>query len=319
MSELFHPPSGFPWPEGKKFAASLTFDVDAEAGALAFDATFHRRMSLMSHQSYGPTVAVPKLLAMLEHHDIPATFFVPGYTADLYPDMVKQIADGGHEIAHHGWMHEKTTALTDAQEAEMLDRGLESLDRVGVRPVGYRAPWWEYNYRTTDLLLERGFAYDSSLLDGDVPYRFTSADGVERDLVEIPVDWALDDWEQFAFYPEWTGSGLIESPRKALQMWSDEATVAATAGNCFVLTNHPFISGRPTRLSALSELVEHITSLDGVWFATLQHIAEHTANTLSDIRIHRRIADPGPQPGQSGDGHPLGHLHDNLSTEGDLS
>jgi peptidoglycan-N-acetylglucosamine deacetylase len=136
----FHPPSGFPWPDGKKFAASLSFDVDAEAGALAFDSTFHRRMSLMSHQGYGPSVAVPKLLAMLAHHDIQATFFVPGYTADLYPDMVRAIADGGHEVAHHGWMHEKTTALTDAQEAEMLDRGLASLERVGVRPVGYRAP-----------------------------------------------------------------------------------------------------------------------------------------------------------------------------------
>ncbi|WP_431843073.1 polysaccharide deacetylase family protein [Calidifontibacter indicus] len=312
MTEPFHPQSGFTWPEGKKFGASFTFDVDAESGALAHDSTFHKRMSLMTHQHYGPTVAVPKLLALLDHHDIKATFFVPGYTADLYPDMVRSLADAGHEIGHHGWMHEKTTALTDAQEAEMLDRGLESLAKVGVTPVGYRAPWWEYNYRTTELLLERGFDYDSSLLDGDVPYRFRSADGAKADLVEVPVDWAMDDWEQFAFYPEWTGSGVIESPRKALEMWSYEGDVAASAGNCWVLTNHPFISGRPTRLAALSDLITHLKSLPGAWITTLAQIAEHTRTAVGDVREHRRIPDPGPQPGQGPDGRPQSPVRDNL-------
>lgn len=312
IDRVFHPPSGFTWPDGHRWAAALTFDVDAEAGALAFSSTFHRRMSLMSHQSYGPTVAVPKLLALLAHHEMKATFFVPGYTADLYPDMVRRIRDAGHEIGHHGWLHEKTTALTDEEEAVMLDRGLESLDRVGVRPVGYRAPWWEYNYRTTDLLVERGFAYDSSLLDGDVPYRFASAADAAGSLTEIPVDWALDDWEQYAFYPEWTGSGVIESPRKALELWSDEATAASVAGSCFVLTNHPFISGRPSRIVALSALVDHIKSLGDVWITTLAEIARHTAGSVEKVSVHRRIPDPGPQPGQDADGLPLAVLSDRL-------
>lgn len=305
VAEIYHPQSGYPWPEGKRFAASLTFDVDAESGVICHDSTFHRRMSLMTHQSYGPTVAVPKLLEMLRHYDIRASFFVPGFTADLYPDMIRRIADEGHEVAHHGYLHEKTTALTDAEEAEMLDRGLESLDRIGIRPTGYRAPWWEYNYRTTDMLIERGFTYDSSLLDGDVPYRFASSQESEGTLIEIPVDWALDDWEQFAFYPEWTGSGVIESPSKALEMWSGEASVAAAAGNCFVLTTHPFISGRPTRINMLAQLIEHLSSLEGAWITTLAEIAEHAARVAEETRVHRRLDDPGPQPGQDEHGHPL--------------
>lgn len=312
-TDVYHPSSGFPWPEGRAFGASFTFDVDAESGALAFDSTFHRRMSLMTHQSYGPTVAVPKLLTMLDAHEVKATFFVPGYTADLYPDMVREIDARGHEIGHHGWMHERTTALTDGQEAEMLDRGLESLDRLGITPTGYRAPWWEYNYRTTDMLLSRGFLYDSSLLDADVPYRFTSTNvTASRSLVEIPVDWALDDWEQFGFYPGWTGSGVIESPQKALEMWSAEASVAAEAGNCFVLTNHPFISGRPSRLSALSALIEHVKNLPGAWVTTLSDIAQHTARSVQDVKTHPNIPDPGPQPGQDHDGHPRTTTHDHL-------
>lgn len=308
----YHPPSGFTWPDGRRFGAAFTFDVDGESTALAFDASFHRRMSLMTHQSYGPEVGVPKLLAMLAHHDIKATFFVPGYTADGHPDMVRAIHDAGHEIGHHGWLHEKTTALTDAQEQEMLDRGLESLARLGVTPVGYRAPWWEYNYRTTEMLLARGFEYDSSLLDGDVPYRFRSSPSAQASLVEIPVDWALDDWEQFAFYPEWTGSGVIESPRKALELWTDEASVAAVAGNCFVLTNHPFLIARPSRLSALSTLIGRVKALDGAWVTTLSEIARHTARTVDSVKDHARISDPGAQPGQDEQGHPRAAISDRL-------
>lgn len=302
-SDTTLPINDFAWPDGHTSAASFTFDVDAESGAIAYDSTFTGHMSLMTHQSYGPLVALPKLLHLLGRSEVTATFFVPGYTADLYPDAIRRIADAGHEIAHHGWMHEKTTALTDAQEAEMLDRGLASLDRLGIRPVGYRAPWWEYNYRTTAMLAERGFLYDSSLLDGDVPYRFTAPDA-GGDLVEIPVDWGLDDWEQYGFYPGWTGSGVIESPNKALEMWTLEAEAAAATAGCFVLTNHPFISGRPSRALALAQLIERVKDLDGVWVTSLEQIARHARDIVGEVRTHRRLENPGPQPGQDENGHP---------------
>lgn len=289
----------FEWPEGKRAAASFTFDVDAESGAIAHDASFVNRMSLMSHQSYGPLVAMPKLLAMLKRQEISATFFVPGYTAELYPDMVRRIVDEGHEIGHHGYLHEKTTDMSAAEEADMLDRGLEALDKVaGVRPVGYRAPWWEYNWQTTKLLHERGFLYDSSLLDGDAPYAFAGEGMDAGSLIEIPVDWALDDWEQYGYYPGWTGSGVIESPSKAGEMWLLEAQSAHAGAGCFVLTNHPFISGRPSRLTALEELIARVKGLEGMWVAPLEEIARHAQSVCTNIYRHRRLEHPGPQPGQ---------------------
>ena len=279
------------------FADSLhpatTFDVDAESCTIAHDPSSTRRMSLMSHQSYGPRIAVPRLLQILQRQDIKATFFIPGFTAESYPDVVRRIADDGHEIAHHGYLHEPMQGIDAATEASYLDRGLEALESVaGVRPVGYRAPWWELNWQSPALLADRGFLYDSSLLDGDAPYRMAVAEGDPRDIVEIPVDWALDDWEQYGFYPGVTGSGVIESPAKALEMWTLEAQAHHSQGSCFVLTNHPFISGRPSRAVALEQLIERVKGLDGMWITTLAEIAQHTKDTVQDIHTHARIDVP---------------------------
>lgn len=281
----------YPWPNGHRAAAAFTFDVDAESCVLAHDPTASSRMSLMTHQAYGPRVGVPRLLRMLERQQVTATFFVPGFTADTYPRLVGQIADAGHEIAHHGYLHEPMQGISAETEATYIDRGLEALDRVGVSPAGYRAPWWELNWHSADLLIERGFLYDSSLLDGDVPYRFCGERG-QGSLVEIPVDWTLDDWEQYAFYPGWTGSGVIESPSKVHEMWLLEAQAHLVEGGCFVLTNHPFISGRPSKAAALERLIQDVRALDGFWITTLGEIARHAAETLTEIRTIPRVDAP---------------------------
>ncbi|MFK0041855.1 polysaccharide deacetylase [Paenarthrobacter sp. NPDC090517] len=290
FADSLHP---ITWPQGYQAAASFTFDVDAESCTIAHDPSSTRRMSLMSHQSYGPKIAVPRLLQILDRQDVKGTFFIPGFTAESYPDVVRMIADRGHEIAHHGYLHEPMQGIDAATEASYLDRGLEALANVaGSRPVGYRAPWWELNWQSPALLADRGFLYDSSLLDGDAPYRMSVAEGDSRDIVEVPVDWALDDWEQYGFYPGVTGSGVIESPAKALEMWTLEAQAHHSQGSCFVLTNHPFISGRPSRAVALEQLIERVKDLDGMWVTTLVEIAQHTKDTVQEIHTHARIDVP---------------------------
>lgn len=262
-----------PWPSGARAAAAFTFDVDAESAVLWGSPGTGDRMSVISHQAYGPLVGVPRLLDLLERHGIRSTFFVPGYTAHRYPDMVRRLVDAGHEIAHHGYLHEQPTALTEVEEIEALDRGLAALHEVaGVRPTGYRAPMWDLSWRTPALLAERGFLYDSSLMDADTPYELAVGD---TSLVEIPIQWALDDWEQYCFLPEISGSGLIETPAKAVELWRAEFLALREAGGCWVLTNHPFLSGRPARAAALSDLMAQVVDCDDVWVAPLGEIAAH--------------------------------------------
>jgi peptidoglycan/xylan/chitin deacetylase (PgdA/CDA1 family) len=289
------PPEPITWPDGFTAAACLTFDMDAEAAILTADISSVDRMTPMSHQSYGPLVGVPRILSLLARHDLRATFFVPGYSAHRYPQVVRAIAGAGHEIAHHSYFHENTIGMDAKTEGDMLDLGLRALwDVAGVRPEGYRAPMWELNYHTPGLLAERGFRYDSSLMDSDHPYLLAvearpdapaldapaldaPAPGVAT-LAEVPVSWGLDDWEQYAFLPGLTGSGLIESPAKALEMWTLELAAMHKIGAAFVLTCHPFLSGRPSRAHALELLIERMKDLPGLWITTVAEVARHTAS-----------------------------------------
>ena len=277
------------WPGDKSAAAAFTFDVDAESAVLWGNDAVAARMSVMSHQAYGPLVGLPRILELLDTHQIPATFFVPGHTAHRYPAAVRRIVEAGHEIAHHGYLHEQPTALTLAQEIEALDRGLQALAEVaGVRPIGYRAPMWDLSWRTPELLVERGFLYDSSLMDADHPYELAVGDG---SVVEIPIQWALDDWEQYCYLPDIAGSGLIESPRKARELWQLEFDALRAAGACWVLTNHPFLSGRASRAAELGDLMRYVVGHDDVWTTNLGAIAEHVRT------LHlppRTITRPGP-------------------------
>jgi peptidoglycan-N-acetylglucosamine deacetylase len=273
------PPAPVPWPAAYTAAACLTFDLDAEAAVLTADISAIHRMSPMSHQAYGPLVGVPRLLDLLARHDLRATFFVPGYSAHRYPAVVRSIAQAGHEIAHHSYFHENTIGMDARTEADMIDLGLRALwDVAGVRPAGYRAPMWELTYNTPRLLADRGFLYDSSLMDADHPYRLAVPgrdDG--SSLVEVPVWWGLDDWEQYAFLPDLIGSGVIESPAKALEMWSFELEAMYRIGASFVLTCHPFLSGRPARAYALEKLIERMAGLPGLWVTTVGDVARHVA------------------------------------------
>ncbi|SEB33115.1 polysaccharide deacetylase family protein [Rhodococcus koreensis] len=271
---MTEPAAPVQWPHGKKGAACFTFDVDAESALLGVSIQHAGRMTAMSHQAYGPLVGVPRILDLLARHEVTSTFFVPGYTAHRYPDVVRAIADAGHEIAHHGYLHESMAGLTAKEEATILDRGLDALETVtGQRPVGYRAPMWELNWHSPGLLADRGFLYDSSLMDAEHPYELAVADS--RSLVEIPIQWALDDWEQYCYIPDFSGSGLIESPRKAAEIWGLEFEGIRSVGGCFVLTNHPFLSGRPSRATVLEELIQHVSSQDDVWLTSMHAIASH--------------------------------------------
>lgn len=283
------------WPSGNRAAVAVTFDVDAESGVLGDAPGAASRLSVMTHQAYGPRAGLPRLLRILERRGLRATFFVPGFTADRHPDAIRAIVDAGHEIGHHGYLHERVTGATEEQERSYLRRGLESLELVaGIRPEGWRAPMWETNYRTPALLAHHGFRYDSSLMDADRPYRLAA--GPEPDaptLIEIPIQWALDDGEQYAWLPDIWEAATIESPAKVLEMWTLEFDAILAEGGCMVLTMHPFLSGRPSRAAALDRLLERITGTDGVWVATAGEIARYVETLDLPAVYHAPIGDLG--------------------------
>jgi len=263
------PPAG-DWRRGAAAVLCLTFDVDAETGVLAEGAEHALDLSAMSHQAYGPRVGVPRILELLERHGLPATFFVPGETAQRWPATVEAILDAGHEIGCHGHTHRSLLEMTEAEQLEDLESSLAVLRGLGAEPRGYRAPYWQLTRATLDALPAHGLDYDASLMDDDRPYRLVAPAGT---IAELPVHWGLDDWEQYAFLPAPDIGSLIETPEKVLELWSGELDAMRVTGSLCVLVCHPFLSGRPSRMRAIERFVAFAQSCGDVRFASVGELA----------------------------------------------
>jgi peptidoglycan/xylan/chitin deacetylase (PgdA/CDA1 family) len=259
------------WRDGAAAVAVLSFDVDAESPILAAGREYADHAMVMTHQAFGPRVGVPRLLALLADYDLRATFFVPGLTAERYPETVEAIAAAGHEVGHHSHSHRSAVDLGSDGEREDFEQALAALERVGVRPRGHRAALWEASWRTPALVAEHGLAYDSSLMDADAPYRLRTRAG---EIAELPPHWSLDDWEQYAFLPRPNIGGIIQSPLTVADMWINELDAMRRHGSLFLLTCHPFLSGRAGRVEALRRVIEAALAHGDVTFATCEEIAD---------------------------------------------
>lgn len=257
------------WPEDSRVAVALAFDFDTETLSLRTGIT---SPSMLSSGQYGARAGIPRILALLERYDIRASFFIPAVSAQLYADEVASIADAGHEIGIHGWIHEPTPSLGRADELMLMRRSLDTLEALsGRRPVGIRTGSWEYSENTLELIAEVGLLYDSSLMADDAPYELV-ADGRRTGIVELPVEWILDDYPYFgmdrrsAIRPHMT-------PSEVLEIWRAEFDFAYEEGGMFLLTMHPQIIGHRSRIAMLESLIQYIAGKPGVWFATHEQIA----------------------------------------------
>jgi peptidoglycan/xylan/chitin deacetylase (PgdA/CDA1 family) len=251
------------WPGRATVAVSLTFDVDAESGWLGEDAAYTTRLSTLSEARYGVTRGLPRILAILERHDIKATFYVPGDTAERHTEALRAVVEAGHEIGHHGYLHLQSDQVGAAAQREEIERGLAALDAcLGVTPVGYRSPSWELTPETFALLVEHGFAYDSSCMGDDRPYVEAYED---LRILELPVHWSLDDWPHLHWRP---GRGdAFTAPEDFLATWLAEFDSALAEHRHITFTMHPEVIGRGHRAALLERLIVQMRERGVVWFA----------------------------------------------------
>ncbi|UNS95253.1 polysaccharide deacetylase [Streptomyces tubbatahanensis] len=264
------------WPGGARVAVALSFDSDHETIPLRDGETSPGRLA---QGEYGARAGAPRILELLARHQVPATFFMPAVSAHLHPDEARAYTRDGHELAVHGWIHERNTLLGRDDERELTARALETLTQLtGQRPTGIRTPSWDFSDSTLQIMLELGFSYDSSLMADDEPYEVL-AHGRPTGLVEIPVDWIRDDAPYFTM--DRYGSVRPHSrPRDVREIWVDEFDAAYRAGGVFQLTLHPHVIGHRSRLVALRELLDHIAAHTGVWYATHAQVAEASRAVL---------------------------------------
>jgi peptidoglycan/xylan/chitin deacetylase (PgdA/CDA1 family) len=269
-------------PERNRVTVCLTFDFDAMSLWIGYPHKSNNPASI-SRGEFG-AVAVPRILALLERRRLPATFFIPGHTALAFPHLVTAIVDAGHEVGHHGWVHENPAEFDRAGERRNIERGLEALAQTGGgTPVGYRSPGGALSKHTVELLLEFGFVYDSSCSASDFyPYYLRQGDswsqtgpyvfGQPSRLVEVPWAWHLEDFASVEFQPPFGTN--IYPPSVLREIWQGDFDYAYA--NCpeavYDLVLHPQAIGRGHRLTMLEEFIDYMSDKPGVVFTTLHDV-----------------------------------------------
>ena len=258
----------------------LSYDFDVQSGFISRGLT---SPTPLSRGEFG-VVGSKRILSLLASHNIPTTWFVPGFTIETYPEACEAVVKGGHEIGHHSWAHIAPASQTlEEEEADMV-RASESIERLtGKRAIGYRSPAWDLSDNTLNLLLKYGFEYDSSMMGGDyVPYPVRQGDhvklgepvrfGTPTSLIEMPISWHLDDHPHFEYWrlPNTVNPGL-QSARVVMDSWLDEFRYFKKATDFGILTYtmHPYVLGRGNRMLAFEGFVESLIK-EGAEFMTMQ-------------------------------------------------
>ena len=279
-----------PWPNGARCAAAFTFDMDADSILhLEHPQDSTRRVSALSMLRYGPEVAVPRILESYRKYDLKQTFFVPAWCIERYPKAVEAMVADGHEVAHHGYIHENPSAGSRDEEAYWLARAIEVIVKhTGQRPRGWRAPLYNFSDHSAELLIREGFRYDASLMGDDVPYLLRAGGG---ELIELPSHWGMDDWPPFVHSMDLDYQMQIMSPARAMEGFRAEFDAMWEHGGLWITVWHPFVTGRLARWVEVEKLIDHMIAKGGVWFATMEAIAAHLRACIDDGSYVPRIDD----------------------------
>lgn len=260
------------WKNGAQVAVALSFDSDHETNKLRDGG---RSINRLAWGQYGHRIGIPRILALLEKHAVPASFYVPAVTALLYPDEQRRIVEAGHEIGIHGWIHELNSVLALDDERDLMMRSLDTLEKVtGKRPTGMRSPSADFSENTLQLLCDLGISYDSSMAADDDCYELELF-GKPTGVVELPFDWVRDDAVYFLMH-RFQGLRPYTAPSEVFDIFKRELDGAYQEGGLFELTMHPHVITNRSRIWIVEELITYAKSLPGgVWFARHDEVAAY--------------------------------------------
>ena len=274
------------WPKNANCAALFTVNLCAEYFWLGMFPDSINRPKTLSMGQYGMKRGLKRVLDAFERYGIKGTFFIPGKVVEIYPDEVNEIVKKGHEIGLSGYEYENFASLTVERQEEALEKGIYAFKNVcNLRPEGFRAPNGEITIDTIDLLIKFGFKYSSSMFSDDRPY-FSSYKPNQKDMLEIPIHWELNDFPLFAFnyYPSFPlGQGRISNYTSVLDSWINEYKAYYKYGLCYVTQFDPSTIGTPGRIRLLEELLDYIVRTDKVYIATCNEVADFCNNSMDKI------------------------------------
>ena len=246
----------------------------------------------ISRGLYGVDVGLPRVLDLHEKHGIPATFWIPGYNVESFPEATGEIVDHGHEIQAHGWKHMDATRFQSKEkQRDDIRRAVESIyDVTGEQPTGYRSPTANFTQETLEVIQDLGFEFDASLEGNDFEPYFLNENwvatedepfdrGTETEIVELPLDWLLVDFIPFTTIwsdPHRRGYG---DESVFFGRWYDifEWMYNNKENGVFIVNLHPQVVGRIPRLTEFERFLEYVSEKPGVEYNYMSTVAEEFA------------------------------------------
>ena len=254
------------WPQGARCAVFLSVDLD---GIALERGEGLEPLGIHSYGLYAYRCAVPRYLQLFARYGIRITFFVPGFDAEVAPDVVRAIAAQGHEVGAHGYCHE-SDYVEGEEERRLLRRAHDALtDVAGCPPRGWRNPGGMKSAFTTAFLRELGYVYDSSDKDFERPYRFPVEGRAPGLMAELPTNSAILDDGYL--------NPTLLPPSEILRLWTAEFDATYRAAGYFALILHGrawWGSGTPSRARVLEALIRHMIGHEGVVFLRGIDLAE---------------------------------------------
>ncbi len=217
----------------------------------------------------GLAIGYPRLLGLLDELELRGTFFIEGWNGLHHPERVQELAERGHEVGLHGWAHEKFGALDKARAEQLLYDGTASLERIGLRPKGFRAPGGLRGKHTVPVLQALGFRYDSST---DPEDRSTQPALLAPGLAHIPWSWDMVDSVQYLRHPV-----RPRTPGEMEKIWREGIDTALKGNKVLTVVIHAFVSGADEeRFAAVKRFLAY--ARDQVEIKTAGDLAEQVLN-----------------------------------------
>ena len=253
------------WPNGAKAAVAFTMDnlgeaQDVNKGLWPADEPVGQHFSVTTH--------LPRMLDLLEHYGVRATFFAEAWSLSVYPHAVSELRRGGHEVAWHGFQHEAWADLSKDAEEDNFRRSFQAAEKAVVTYDGFRPPGGKLNERTWELLRRYGARYASPL------GRF----GVENGVVVLPFEWECVDafyyMEKFAGIREAHGQGEdVLEPDVFGDYLLKKIDEAVKTGGYLSILFHPFLQTSEARFGVLETVLKRITGDPDIWLAPCNEVS----------------------------------------------
>jgi peptidoglycan/xylan/chitin deacetylase (PgdA/CDA1 family) len=252
------------WPNGARMAVLLSFDFQGGEDVRP-DKNGRINHEEYTQAEYGPNTGIWRILRLLSAKEVKATFLTCGGIAERYPEAVAAIVAQGHEVAGHGYHHEVARDLGRDEERDVIKRTTEMiLSRAQKRPAGWRSCTQSPN--SLELLMEHGYLWNSNSFSFDLPFVWQNGD---KKLVELPRQ-PFGDGRTYGHRDSGNPNDTLSIWKAMFDQFYEESSLAPTF--C-PFQFHPYISSRPGRAKTLADLIDHMKSHQGVWFATGSEIA----------------------------------------------